>query len=70
VTDLAVVGCCYNCLSELIDKEGLENNCGAYQHYMKTLGVDKTGRSLDDSLINSNESKGKVYHGFPLSNFV
>jgi hypothetical protein len=51
VTDLAVVGCCYNCLSELIDSVNLQKNSKAYQRYIESLGIDKNGRCLDDSLV-------------------
>ena len=67
---MAIVGCCYNCLSEKIESEALH---GAYQHYMGWLGVDKTGRSLDDTLIDysslASEEKPRE-HGFPLSKHV
>ena len=69
VTDLAVVGCCYNCLSELIDSENLQKNSKAYQRYIESLGIDKNGRCLDDSLVQANGFNKKTA-GFPLSKFL
>lgn len=67
---LAIVGCCYNCLSERIDKNDLNLHSGSYKQYMKTLGTDKNGRCLDETLIDVGEETPLNQPGFPMSKAV
>jgi hypothetical protein len=54
------VACCYQLLSELVDK-----NCPEYLEYVEYLGLGTEGRSLDESLTDNPEKAG-----FPLSDFI
>ena len=64
LTHLAVVGCCYNCLTERIDRARLLESSENFRLYRASAGVDKAGRCLDDTLLDIGD---KSSHGFPLS---
>ncbi len=61
VSHLCIVGCCYNRLTEKIDKPYLLEHSVPFKRYFDSLGLDKCGRFLDDTLQESGEA------GFPLS---
>ena len=60
VTDLIIVGCCLNLITE--DISHLKDNA-SYNKYISSLGKNKNGGSLDSTLVNQSA-------GFPLSSYL
>ena len=66
ITSLAIVGCCYNCLTERIDQNNVSIK-ESFQKFQEILGKDSHGRCLDESLIELSDLNN---YGFPLSKIV
>lgn len=68
ISNLSIVGCCYNCLTEFIQIDSLQEHSEVYRKYTELNQVcsDDVRLYSDDTLVQTN----KETHGFPLSTFV
>lgn len=60
VAGIVNVGCCYQLLTEFVDRDS-----DGFQEYFKRIGMGADGRSLDETLVDDSDKAG-----YPLSRFV
>ncbi|CDW71205.1 UNKNOWN [Stylonychia lemnae] len=73
VNQLAIIGCCYNCLTERMNYEMIKSS-QIFQQYTNSLQVDEgSGRLWDDQFVEcklEQEINPELVFGFPISRHV
>eukprot|EP00347_Sterkiella_histriomuscorum_P012060 403370042 len=61
VNQLAIIGCCYNCLTERICLNSLANNPQFKSYIEENQILNSSGRFLDDQFVECNYQFGELY---------